>query len=209
MRAGSIIDSCYQMGRRQLSYSRPIWKHLLTFHTCILLVLKQILLGPVVAAAAYAWKDSSAREGTRLPGFDFDEALQASAEPKVSAAMLEKAEKVMSFLTCACKQVWDASQVPPGEQYSWNKIWRMCAEDPKRHVAAMQAEMDKLIAAGHMEWADLPEGMVAVPGVGVFRLKEHDFHGQGVLLKARMCFNCEQALGGGRPLQMLSQLRKF
>jgi hypothetical protein len=57
----------------------------------------------------------------------------------------------------------------------------------------MQAEMDKLIAAGHMEWADLPAGMVAVPGVGVFRLKEHYLHAQGVLLKARMCFNCKQA----------------
>jgi hypothetical protein len=31
--------------------------------------------------------------------------------------------------------------------------------------------------------------MVAVPGVGVFRLKEHDLHAQGVLLKAHMCFN--------------------
>ncbi len=73
--------------------------------------------------------NSSAREGTHLPGFDFDEALPASADPKVSAATLEKAEKVMHFLTCACKRVWDASLVPPGEQYSWNEIWRMRAED--------------------------------------------------------------------------------
>ncbi len=146
-----------------------------------------------MAAAVYALKDSLAREGTRLPGFDFDETLPASADPKVSAATLEKAEKVMCFLTCACKRVWDASQVPPGKQYSWNKIWHMRAEDPERHVAAMQAEMDKLIAAGHMEWADLPAGIVAVPGVSVFRLKEHDLHAQGVLLKARMCFNGKQA----------------
>jgi hypothetical protein len=84
----------------------------------------------------------------------------------------------------------------------------MRAEDCKQHVAAMQAEMDKLIAAGHMEWADLPVGMVAVPGV--FHLKEHDLHAQGVLLKARMCFNCKQVtLRGGRPLPMLCQLRKF
>ena len=62
-----------------------------------------------MAAAVYALKDSLAREGTRLPGFDFDETLPASADPKVSAATLEKAEKVMCFLTCACKQVWDAS----------------------------------------------------------------------------------------------------
>jgi hypothetical protein len=91
-----------------------------------------------VAAAAYASQDSLAREGTHLPGFDFDEALPASADPKVSAVTLEKAEKVMRFLTCACKRVWDASQVPPGEQYSWNEIWRMRAEDREQHVAAMR-----------------------------------------------------------------------
>jgi hypothetical protein len=66
--------------------------------------------------------------------------------------------------------------------------------------------MDKLIAAGHMEWADLPAGMVAVPGVGVFRLKEHDLHAPGVLLKA-ICVSTVSRrslrLGGGRPLRTL------
>ncbi len=64
--------------------------------------------------------------------------------------------------------------VPPGTQYSWNKIWRMLPDDRARYVAAMQAEIDKLITAGHIELAHLAAGVVAIPGLGVFRLKQHD-----------------------------------
>jgi hypothetical protein len=66
--------------------------------------------------------------------------------------------------------------------------------DRKRHVEAMQAEIDKLLASGHAEWAHLPPGEVAVPGVGVFRMKQHDIHAQGENLKGRMCYNGKQAI---------------
>jgi len=58
----------------------------------------------------------------------------------------------------------------------------------------MQAEIDKLIAAGHMEWAHLPAGVVAIPGVSVFWLKEHDLHAQGQVLKGRFCVNRKLAI---------------
>jgi hypothetical protein len=87
----------------------------------------------------------------------------------------------------------------------------MHAEDCERQHIKLQRLLCRLRwKAGRMEWADLLAGMVAVPGVGVFRLKEHDLHVQGMLLKANMCFNGKQtALGGwqaepppagGRPL---------
>jgi hypothetical protein len=133
--------------------------------------LKPLLVGPVVAAAAYASTDYSSLEGTRVPGFDFAEVMPASAGGAISAETLIKAELVVKFLTCASTQVWEASQVPPGEQYSWHEIWRMRPADRQKHVEAMQAEIDKLITAGHMEWADLPAGEIAIPAFGVFRLK--------------------------------------
>jgi hypothetical protein len=74
-------------------------------------------------------------------------------------------------------------------QYSWNEIWRMLPEDRAQHVEAMQAEIDKLVAAGHMEWAALLAGVMAIPGVGVFQLKQHDLHAQGELLKGSFCVN--------------------
>ena len=154
--------------------------------------LKPLLVGPVVAAAAYASTDFSSLEGTRVPGFDFAEVMPAFSGGAISAETLVKAELVVKFLTCASTRVWEASQVPPGEQYSWHEIWRMRPADRQTHVAAMQAEIDKLIAAGHMEWADLPAGEIAIPAVGVFRLKSHDLHAQGELLKARMCLNGKQ-----------------
>jgi hypothetical protein len=54
-------------------------------------------------------------------------------------------------------------------------------------VAAMQAEIDKLVAAGNMEWATSLAGVMAIPGVGVFRLKQHDLRAQGELLKGSFC----------------------
>ncbi len=127
-----------------------------------------------------------------MPGFDFAEVMPASAGGAISAETLFKAELVVKFLTCASTQVCEASQVPPGEQYSWHEILRMRPADRQKHVEAMQAEIDKLITAGHMEWADLPAGEIAIPAVGVFRLKSHDIHAQGKLLKARMCLNGKQ-----------------
>jgi hypothetical protein len=69
------------------------------------------------------------------------------------------------------------------------QVYRMKPADRKRHVAAMQAEIYKLLASGHAESADLLPGEVAVPGVGVFRMKQHDIHAQGENLKARLCYN--------------------
>ena len=111
----------------------------------------------------------------------------------------ERTQHVLDFLLCVLKRVWDLQSVPLDTQYSWNKIWRMLSEDSTRHVAAMQAEMDKLIAAGHMEWAELLKGVMVIPGVGVFLLKQHDIHVQGQVLKGSFFVNCklaEEPLGG-------------
>ncbi len=66
--------------------------------------------------------------------------------------------------------------------------------DRKWHVEAMQAEIDKLLASGHAEWAHLPQGKVAVQGVGVFRMKQHDIYAQGKNLKGCFCYNGKQAI---------------
>jgi transposase InsO family protein len=160
--------------------------------------LQPLLVGPVSAAAAHASKEFGMHSGVSVPGYGFEE------RPMPAYAMLvdndaEKTQVALDFLTCVSKRVWDPKLVPPGTQYSWNEIWRMLPEDRARHVAAMQAEIDKLVAAGHMEWAALPAGVVAIPGVGVFRLKQHDLHAQGELLKGRFCVNgkfAEEPLGG-------------
>jgi hypothetical protein len=128
-----------------------------------------------------------------VPGYAFEEAMPAQENASNSEGALAKAERLIGFLACASTRVWDAKEVPPGEQYPWFEIYRMKPADRKRHVEAMQAEIDKLLAAGHAEWADLPPGEVAVPGVGVFRMKQHDIHAQGENLKGRLCYNGKQA----------------
>jgi Reverse transcriptase (RNA-dependent DNA polymerase) len=63
----------------------------------------------------------------------------------------------------------------------------MSPEAKRQHVEAMQKEIDKLTDAGHARWEHLPPGEVAIPSVGVFRVKSHDLHGTS--LKARFCAN--------------------
>jgi hypothetical protein len=150
--------------------------------------LQPLLVGPVVAAAAYASQQCSPT-CVQVPGYALPEAFPVQASAEVTPEMLAQAERLTSFLACVSTRIWDAKDVPPGEQYPWFEIYRMKPADRKRHVAAMQAEIDKLLASGHAEWADLPPGEVAVPGVGVFRMKQHDIHAQGENLKARFCFN--------------------
>ena len=160
--------------------------------------LKPLLVGPVVAAASYASLEFETSK-VEIPGYAFRESLPAFESSAVNDDLLAKAEKIVKFMAGVSSRVWEASQVPPGEQYSWNEIWRMRPEDRKKHVDAMLAEIDKLIQAGHVEWAELPAGEVVLPGVGVFRLKQHDLHAQGEVLKARFCCNGKQAvapLGG-------------
>ena len=160
--------------------------------------LQKILVGPVVAGAAYASQDYGT-SGVQIQGYMFQEPMPAFASTAVSDDLLAKAERISEFLTCVSSRVWEASEVPPGEQYSWNQIFRMQPADRKKHVETMQAEINKLLTSGHAEWADLPPGEVAIPGVGVFRMKQHDIHAQGEHLKARLCFNGKQAvapLGG-------------
>ena len=152
--------------------------------------LKPLLVGPVVAAAAYASRDFGG-SGVQIPGYNFSQPVCAG--PGVSAAALAKVDSINRFLAGVSARVWDASQVPPGEQYSWNEIFRMKPADRQKHVEAMQAEINKLVSSNHAEWATLPAGEVAIPGVGVFRKKQHDIHAQGEVLKARLCLNGKQA----------------
>ena len=155
--------------------------------------LQPLLVGPVVSAAAHA-SQSTSTTGVSIPGYVFPEGMPAFGSTAPHDDLLAQAEDINQFLTFASTRVWDASQVPPGEQYQWYEIYRMRPEDRRRHVEAMQGEIDKLVAAGHAEWSHLPKSEVAVPGVGVFRLKAHDIHNaQKENLKARMCYNGKQA----------------
>lgn len=81
------------------------------------------------------------------------------------------------------------SELPFGETYSWMKIFKMSRSERDKHVQAMQAEIDKLTSAHHARWEHLPPGEIAIPSVGVFRVKEHDLHAGGHTLKARFCAN--------------------
>ncbi len=153
-------------------------------------VLQPLLVGSVTAAAAYASMEFGPPEGVRVRGYRLDEGRMPAYVSKVMTGdALVKTEKIVQFLTCVSNRAWDASQVSPGEQYSWSEIWQMHPKDCAEHVAVMQAEVDKLLDAGHAEWADLPEGEVAIPCVGVFRLKQHDLHAGGTRLKGSICVN--------------------
>ena len=79
--------------------------------------------------------------------------------------------------------------MPHGETYSWMKVFKMSTTERAAHAEAMQAEIDKLTSAGHARWERLPPGEVAIPSVGVFRVKMHDLHHGGHTLKARFCAN--------------------
>ena len=83
--------------------------------------------------------------------------------------------------------------MPFGETYSWMKTFKMSSKVRAEHVAAMQAEIDKLTSAGHARWEHLPPGEVSIPSVGVFRVKMHDLHEGGRSLKARFCANGQKA----------------
>ena len=89
-----------------------------------------------------------------------------------------------------------AKELPFGETYNWNKIFKIRdPEERARHRAAMQKEIDKLLQEG-MRWEALPPGEIAIPSVGVFRVKMHDLHegssGEPTL-KARFCANGQAA----------------
>jgi hypothetical protein len=73
------------------------------------------------------------------------------------------------------------------------KVFKMNKPDRDRHFAAMQGEIDKLTSAGHARWEHLPDGEIAIPSVGVFRVKFHDLHSGGHTLKARFCANGQMA----------------
>ena len=154
--------------------------------------LKPLLVGPVIASASYASVEACV-SGPRVPGYDLSKNMQELEDLNVSDETIKKASHVHNLFTYVSSRVWEATDVPPGSQYSWYEIWRMRPDDRARHVAAMQAEIDKLLAAGHAEWAELPAGEVAIPSVGVFRLKQHDLHADGEVLKARLCCNGQQA----------------
>ena len=81
------------------------------------------------------------------------------------------------------------SELPFGETYSWMKVFKMSRTEREKHMQAMQAEIDKLTSANHARWEHLPPGEIAIPSVGVFRVKEHDLHAGGHTLKARFCAN--------------------
>ena len=53
----------------------------------------------------------------------------------------------------------------------------------------MQGEIDKLLSNNYARWEFLPPGEIALPSVGVFRIKQHDLHAGGYTLKARFCAN--------------------
>ena len=72
-------------------------------------------------------------------------------------------------------------------------MFKMNKPDRDRHFAAMQGEIDKLTSAGHARWEHLPDGEIAIPSVGVFRVKFHDLHSGGHTLKARFCANGQMA----------------
>ena len=69
------------------------------------------------------------------------------------------------------------------------KIFKMSPADRAQHVEAMQGEIDKLLSNGYARWESLPPGEIALPSVGVFRIKQHDLHAGGYTLKARFCAN--------------------
>lgn len=80
------------------------------------------------------------------------------------------------------------------------RIFKMNKDEKAQHVEAMQAEIDKLLSNGHARWEALPPGKIALPSVGVFRIKQHDLHAGGYTLKARFCANgqaVDQAPPGG------------
>ena len=89
------------------------------------------------------------------------------------------------------------SSMPFGETYNWNKVFKI--RDPemrKKHFEAMEKEINKLLDGNNMRWEHLPPGEVAIPSVGVFRIKLHDLHSGGggePVLKARFCANGQQA----------------
>ncbi|MGA0840423.1 MAG: hypothetical protein ACO3P1_11075, partial [Pseudomonadales bacterium] len=89
--------------------------------------------------------------------------------------------------------------MPFGETYNWSKVFKMKGAERQRHFDAMQAEIDKLTDANHARWQHLPPGEIAIPSVGVFRIKAHDLHHGGYTLKVRFCANgqaAEEPLGG-------------
>jgi hypothetical protein len=70
----------------------------------------------------------------------------------------------------------------------------MTPEDRAQHIEAMTGELNKILDAGHARWESLPPGEIAIPSVGVFRIKSHDLHTDGGYhLKARFCANGQWA----------------
>jgi hypothetical protein len=145
--------------------------------------LKKILTSPMVSAASLSSVDGLA------PALN-------SKTIEVPSLAETVADKYVSLLALASRRA-AASYSPPaaGDSYAWTKIFKMAPADRDRHVKAMEGEMNKIIDAGHARWENLPSGEIAIPSVGVFRLKAHDLHneGGGYTLKARFCANGQAA----------------
>ena len=148
---------------------------------------------------------AAAAAASRGPERDLEDSCHPPEDRRLSAASLQlgsdrPAAEVPEVLGRYSELIFTASRhaaasakgkgpaLPFGESYSWMKVFKMKPEDRKRHFAAMQAEIDKLTSAGHARWEHLPPGEIAIPGVGVFRVKTHDMHNaEGTVLKARFC----------------------
>ena len=127
--------------------------------------------------------------------------LNSALYPEVDTSTYASLNGYEELFTLASRNVAMAAtarakrsdSMPFGETYSWMKIFKMTPKIRAEHVAAMQAEINKLTDAKHARWEHLPPGEVAIPSVGVFRVKLHDLHTGGHTLKARFCANGQMA----------------